>query len=137
MGGGGGACPEEGLLNGDGENRLEPPADSGASLRAMSEALLCMLSSSSTASIKRPAKRKCRGDEYRIMWNDTQLITSINNWNTRRVREAIEIHRHDTIPQDPGLHINNIWIPLLQQPSPTHATSPASATAPEEHSTSR
>ena len=68
--------------------------------------------------------------DHRIMWDDTQLITSINNWNTRRVREAIEIHRHDTVPQDPGLHINNIWIPLLQMPSPTHATSPASATAP-------
>ena len=46
--------------------------------------------------------------EHRIMWDDTQLITSINNWNTRSVREAIEIHRHDTVPQDPGLHINNI-----------------------------
>ena len=35
--------------------------------------------------------------EHRIMWYDTQLITPINNWNTRRVREAIEIHRHDTV----------------------------------------
>ena len=27
-----------------------------------------------------------------------------------RVREAIEIHLHDTVSQDPGLHINNLWI---------------------------
>ena len=74
--------------------------------------------------------------EHRIMWDDTQLITSINNWNTCRVGEAIEIHRHDTVPQDQRLHINNVWIPLLQQPPPTHATSPASATVPDEHSTS-
>ena len=84
----------------------------------------------------RPQKSWITLKKYKSYNYITKLITSINNWNTRRVREAIEIHRHDTIPQDPGLHINNIWIPLLQQPPLTHATSPAYATAPEEHSTS-
>ncbi|XP_071480074.1 uncharacterized protein [Diadema antillarum] len=46
--------------------------------------------------------------EHRINWEDSKLITSIKNWNTRRIREAIEIHTHDTVTQDTGLHINNI-----------------------------
>ena len=71
--------------------------------------------------------------EHRIMWEDTQLITSINNW------EAIEIYRHDTVPQDPGLHINNIWylyycshlIHMLLQPSPQQP--PRSTPHPGDH----
>ena len=57
----------------------------------------------------------------------------INNWNTRRVRETIEINRHDTVPQDPKLHINSIWIPLLQHPRTHHTTSTTFVTDPEEH----
>ncbi|XP_071476521.1 uncharacterized protein [Diadema antillarum] len=56
--------------------------------------------------------------EHRINWEDSKLITSIKNWNTRRIREAIEIHTHDTVTQDTGLHIN-IWLPLINKPSNT------------------
>ena len=43
------------------------------------------------------------------------IITSIPHWHTRRVWEAIEILQHNTVPQDSGLHINDIWHPLLQK----------------------
>ncbi|XP_071478008.1 uncharacterized protein, partial [Diadema antillarum] len=58
--------------------------------------------------------------EHRINWEDSKLITSIKNWNTRRIREAIEIHTHDTVTQDTGLHINNIWLPLINKLSNTN-----------------
>ena len=50
-----GANPDEGRLNG--EAHLVPPIASRASRYAISEALLCISSSSSTASINFPAKR--------------------------------------------------------------------------------
>ena len=52
---------------------------------------------------------------HKINWEDSSLITSIPHWHTRRVREAIEILQHNTVPQDSGLHINDIWHPLLQK----------------------
>ena len=53
--------------------------------------------------------------QHNINWEDSSLITSIPHWHTRRVWEAIEILQHNTVPQDSGLHINNIWHPLLQK----------------------
>ena len=53
--------------------------------------------------------------QHKITWKDSSLITSIPHWHTRRVREAIEILQHNTVPQDSGLHINDIWHPLLQK----------------------
>ncbi|XP_041461178.1 uncharacterized protein LOC121412434 [Lytechinus variegatus] len=53
-------------------------------------------------------------ENHRIEWERSHLITNIRHWNTRRVREAIEIHQHNTVPQDPGLHINSIWHPILR-----------------------
>ena len=53
--------------------------------------------------------------QHKINWEDSSLITSILHWHTRRVREAIEILQHNTVPQDSGLHINDIWHPLLQK----------------------
>ncbi|XP_030841919.1 uncharacterized protein LOC115924186 [Strongylocentrotus purpuratus] len=61
---------------------------------------------------------------HRIHWDKSHLITNIRHWHTRRVREAIEIHQHNTVPQDPGLHINSIWHPIL----PHHSTSDQSST---------
>ena len=58
--------------------------------------------------------------QHNINWEDSSLITSIPHWHTRRVREAIEILQvqHNTVPQDSGLHINDIWYPLLQKRAP-------------------
>ena len=53
--------------------------------------------------------------QHKINWEDGSLITSIPHWHTRRVREAIEILQHNTVPQGSRLHINNIWHPLLQK----------------------
>ena len=35
--------------------------------------------------------------QHRTIQDNTQLITPINNWHTRRVREAIEVHPNDTV----------------------------------------
>ena len=43
--------------------------------------------------------------QHKINWEDSSLITSIPHWHTRRVREAIEILQHNTVPQDSGLRI--------------------------------
>ena len=53
--------------------------------------------------------------QHNINWEDSSLITSIPHWHTRRVREAIEILQHNTVPQDSGLHIIDIWHTLLQK----------------------
>ena len=68
----------------------------------------------------------CRGDfekssivkhshikDHQIDWQAPQLITPINSWHTRRVGKAIEIFKHDTVPQDIGFFISDIWRPLL------------------------
>ena len=34
-----------------------------------------------------------------------------NSWHTRRIREAIEIFKHHTVPQDIGFFISDIWRP--------------------------
>ena len=39
----------------------------------------------------------------------------MKHWHTRRIREAIEIHRHNTVPQDSGLYINDIWKRLINK----------------------
>ena len=61
--------------------------------------------------------------QHNINWDDAKLLTSIKHWHTRRVREAIEISRHDTVQQDSGLLLNNIWNPLLNRTSPNRSTS--------------
>ena len=53
--------------------------------------------------------------QHKINWEDSSLIISIPHWYTRRVREAIGILQHNTVPQDSGLHINDIGHPLLQK----------------------
>ena len=57
---------------------------------------------------------------HRIDWSNAELITSIKHWHTRRVREAIEILQHDTVPQESGLVINDIWMPLLHHAHRQH-----------------
>ena len=51
--------------------------------------------------------------DHQIDRQAAQLITPINTWHPRRIREAIEIFKHDTVPQDIGFYISDIWRPLL------------------------
>ena len=43
--------------------------------------------------------------DHQIDWRAAQLITLINSWHTRRIREAIKIFKHNTVPQDIGFFI--------------------------------
>ena len=52
--------------------------------------------------------------DHQIDWQAAQLITPIDAWHPRRIREAIEIVKHDTVPQDIGFFISDIWRPILQ-----------------------
>ena len=52
--------------------------------------------------------------DHQIDWQAAHLITPINTWHPRRIRDAIEIFKHDTVPQDIGFYISNIWRPLLR-----------------------
>ena len=61
------------------------------------------------------------GQDHRINWKETKLIAPVQFWLQRRVREAIEIKSHNTVPQDIGFYINDIWSPLLKPTLPTAA----------------
>ena len=52
---------------------------------------------------------------------ETQLIAPVKFWHQRRVREAIEIKAHNTVPQDIGFFINDILSPLLKPTLPAAA----------------
>ena len=52
--------------------------------------------------------------DHQIDWQAAQLITPIDAWHPRHIREAIEIVKHDTVPQDIGFFISDIWRPILQ-----------------------
>ncbi|XP_011663804.2 leiomodin-2-like [Strongylocentrotus purpuratus] len=56
----------------------------------------------------------------------------MKHWHTRRIREAIEIHRHNTVPQDSGLYIYDIWKPLINKypVTPPPAPPPAPPSPP-------
>ncbi|XP_071502769.1 uncharacterized protein [Diadema antillarum] len=51
--------------------------------------------------------------EHRILWDESRLIMQVPNWYQRRVREALEIEVHTTVPQDNGLDLSNIRRALL------------------------
>ena len=59
--------------------------------------------------------------DHRINWKETKLIAPVQFWHQRRVREAIEIKSHNTVPQDIGFYINDIWSPLLKPTLPSAA----------------
>ncbi|XP_022105752.1 uncharacterized protein LOC110987368 [Acanthaster planci] len=52
-------------------------------------------------------------EDHRINWDQANLITSIQHWYPKRIREALEILKHDIVPQDIGISISDIWQPLL------------------------
>ena len=62
--------------------------------------------------------------DHRVNWDAAETIAPIQAWHPRRIREAIEIHKHDTVPQDIGFHISDIWLPLL----PTNGSSVSTVT---------
>ena len=57
-------------------------------------------------------------EDHIINWEQAHLITSIDQWYPRRIREALEIHKHPTVPQDIDFSISDIWQPLLTDQSP-------------------
>ena len=59
--------------------------------------------------------------DHRINWNETKLIAPVQIWHQRRVREAVEIKSHNTVPQDISFFINDIWSPLLKPTLPIAA----------------
>ncbi|XP_071807993.1 uncharacterized protein, partial [Asterias amurensis] len=50
--------------------------------------------------------------DHRVNWEAAEIIAPIQAWHPRHIREAIEIHKHDTVPQDIGFHISDIWLPF-------------------------
>ena len=53
--------------------------------------------------------------ERRIPQGERKLITLVPNWYQRRVREALKIEVHDTVLQNSGLHLSDIWLALLDR----------------------
>ncbi|XP_033123480.1 uncharacterized protein LOC117122112 [Anneissia japonica] len=47
--------------------------------------------------------------QHRVCWDKSELIAIVPSWYSRRTREAIEIHKHDTVHQDIGFVISDIW----------------------------
>ncbi|XP_038062334.1 uncharacterized protein LOC119732802 [Patiria miniata] len=67
-----------------------------------------------------PGHLGCTGfhiKDHPITWNQAELLTSIDRRYPRRIREAIKIIKHNTVPQDIGFHISNIWRPILKSKS--------------------
>ena len=53
--------------------------------------------------------------EHRVLWDESKLITQVPHWYQRRVWIALEIQSHNTVLQDSGLHVSNIWLTLLDK----------------------
>ena len=66
--------------------------------------------------------KHAHSSDHRIKWDNAELIAPIKHWHPRRVREAIEIFRHNTVPQDIGFKISDIWRPLLVPKTATITT---------------
>ena len=53
--------------------------------------------------------------DHQIDWQAAQLITPINSWHTRRIREAIKIFKHEpSKSSSTTLFHSDIWRPLLR-----------------------
>ena len=52
---------------------------------------------------------------HRVLWDESKLHNSVKHWHTQRVREALEIHLHDTVLQDIGLQLCNICLISLNK----------------------
>ena len=69
--------------------------------------------------------------DHRIEWDNAELIAPIKHWHPRRIREAIEIFRHNTVPQDIGFKLSDIWRPLLAPKTATTITRAVRSSIPE------
>ena len=63
--------------------------------------------------ISHPLSKHSHTEDHQINWSQAKLITSIKHWYPRRIREAIKIIKHNTVPQDIGFNISDIWRPIL------------------------
>ncbi|XP_038061747.1 uncharacterized protein LOC119732358 [Patiria miniata] len=68
------------------------------------------------SSVNRAHVRRAYNDHL-ISWSQAELLTSIDCWYPRHIREAIEIIKHNTVPQDIGFNISDIWRPILKSKS--------------------
>ena len=57
-------------------------------------------------------------NNHHILLSDSKLITSISHWHTRRIREAMEMYLHHTVPQENGIPISNIWLYIINESTP-------------------
>ncbi|XP_030845380.1 uncharacterized protein LOC100892584 [Strongylocentrotus purpuratus] len=61
--------------------------------------------------------------EHAIEWDNNHLISIMKHWHTRRIQEAIEIHRHNTEPRmytsttSGNLSSTSTWSPPPAEPS--------------------
>lgn len=51
--------------------------------------------------------------DHQIDWDVAEVISPIQVWHLRGIREAIEIQKNNIVPQDIGSHVSDIWVPLL------------------------
>eukprot|EP00057_Strongylocentrotus_purpuratus_P017439 XP_011671913.1 PREDICTED: uncharacterized protein LOC105441949 [Strongylocentrotus purpuratus] len=71
--------------------------------------------------------------EHIIEWENSHLISIIKHWNTRRIREAIRNYSNNTVPQDSGLYINDIWKLLINKYTDLHPPPPTFFLQPPIH----
>ena len=67
---------------------------------------------------------------HQIHWDNADLIAPVKNWFPRRIREAIEIYRHDTVHQDIGFKLSDSWGPLIKTKQTPRAVG---SSLPETH----
>ncbi|XP_033111406.1 uncharacterized protein LOC117112433 [Anneissia japonica] len=53
--------------------------------------------------------------QHRVHWDKAELIATVPSWHSRRTREAIEIHKHNTVHQDIGFVISDIWLSMFNR----------------------
>ena len=74
--------------------------------------------------------------DHIIDWQKAEIIAPEKHWYTRRIREAIAIHTHDTVPQDIGYFISSIWhsiLPSISTHTPQSTDTPQRAGNPHTH----
>ncbi|XP_033106046.1 uncharacterized protein LOC117108193 [Anneissia japonica] len=45
----------------------------------------------------------------------TTVIATVPSWHSRRTREATKIHKHNTVHQDIGFVISDIWLSMFNR----------------------
>ena len=57
------------------------------------------------------------GQNQKILFNETQLLSNVTHYSTRIYREAIEIHKHKKSfnKKEESLKISDTWLPALRK----------------------